>query len=58
LGYALENATGLPYVDIIKRRITQPLGLNNTGFALPKPSAAIIPAGTQWFEVDMGNYRQ
>jgi CubicO group peptidase (beta-lactamase class C family) len=57
LGYALENITGKAYEEIVRGKITQPLGLNNTGFETPELGRGAIPAGMQWFDVNVGNYK-
>jgi hypothetical protein len=57
LGYALENATGIPYTQFISEKITNPLGLQNTGFELPPLSKGIIPVGMQWFTNDFDYYK-
>ena len=53
LGYALEEATGLSYSDVLKKSITEPLGLKDTGIEVPDPSRAILPAdAAPWFDFD------
>jgi len=49
LGYALENATGIPYTQSISDKITSPLKLQNTGFDRPSLTKAMVPVGLQWF---------
>jgi CubicO group peptidase (beta-lactamase class C family) len=56
LGYALERVTGQQYVDIIHDKILQPLGMQNTGFEVPKASDSLIPLDTTWFDINFGNY--
>jgi CubicO group peptidase (beta-lactamase class C family) len=57
LGFALEKVTGHSYEDVIRNRITKPLGLNSTEFQKPNASQAVIPVGTTWFDADFGNYK-
>ena len=57
LGYALEVVAKKPYPQIIREKITRPLGMRDTGFDTPKLSRGIIPVGMQWFAGDFGNYK-
>jgi CubicO group peptidase (beta-lactamase class C family) len=43
LGYALENITGKKFVDILKDRILNPLGLNHTYYDNAPESVGVIP---------------
>ena len=68
LGTALERHTGLPYPDLVGRRVLEPLGLTATGTVAPAERAtgharrgrpttdwdmgALIAAGALWSTVD------
>ncbi|KAF2180351.1 beta-lactamase/transpeptidase-like protein [Zopfia rhizophila CBS 207.26] len=56
LGFALENATGKPYNDVIRDLIIKPLGLNLTGFDTPTPDKDIALLGDPWSARDFGTY--
>ncbi|KAJ0423140.1 beta-lactamase/transpeptidase-like protein [Aspergillus carlsbadensis] len=57
LGYALEDVTGLPYKQLLKKSILDPLGLNDTTAFRPDPARMIIPSeGAFWIDVDWAYY--
>lgn len=41
---ALEKATGLTFADLLKREVSAPLGLTNTGFTFATEGAAAAPS--------------
>lgn len=45
LGYVLVNATGEPLANLLRQNITQPLGMNNTYFTLPRDKLALQAQG-------------
>lgn len=57
LGYAVENATGSSYEDVVVEKIIEPLGLSKTTFADPPLEEAILPAGMNWFGGDFSTYK-
>lgn len=57
LGYALQNATGLPYEQVIQESILDPLGMTNTLFTPPAPEKAAIGPGLQSFDLDFEHLR-
>jgi CubicO group peptidase (beta-lactamase class C family) len=45
LGHALAERAGVPYPELLQRRILEPLGMARTGHALPAPRARGFTAG-------------
>ena len=54
LGLAIENVTGLSYEDYIVSSILNPLRMKDTSFAKPPDAVAVIPKGTNFWDVDEG----
>ncbi|PGH03219.1 hypothetical protein AJ79_07414 [Helicocarpus griseus UAMH5409] len=54
LGYALEDVTGMKYAEVIKQKITEPLGLPDIAAKAPKTERGILPINNgPWFELDL-----
>ena len=53
LGLVVANVTGQTYEDYVLSSIIEPLGLNDTSFAVPSDSVGIMPADSYW-GVDVG----
>lgn len=43
LGVLIARASGQPLEDFLRRRIFRPLGMNHTGFSLPRADASRLP---------------
>ncbi|KAF2111950.1 beta-lactamase/transpeptidase-like protein [Lophiotrema nucula] len=57
LGIALAKAHGKSYEQVITDLITQPLGLDNTGFERNAKGGAILPnPGDNWWTADFANF--
>lgn len=54
LGLALENATGLPYAEYMRRAIFSPLNLTSTTLTKPPDDHAVIPVGDNYWDIDEG----
>ncbi|MDQ7904347.1 serine hydrolase domain-containing protein [Phytohabitans sp. ZYX-F-186] len=45
LGHALAQRAGVPYPELLRQRLLDPLGMTATGYALPSPHAQGFTAG-------------
>ncbi|KAH6675323.1 beta-lactamase family protein [Plectosphaerella plurivora] len=57
LGFAVENITGTPYVEVVRDTILEPLGMTSTGYSAPELSRLVVPNNSRDFAVmDVYNY--
>ncbi|PKS11711.1 hypothetical protein jhhlp_001699 [Lomentospora prolificans] len=59
LGFALENITGKPFVQLVEDSIMKPLNMTSTGFEPPDLSRASIAVGdgSLFMGFDIGNFK-
>jgi CubicO group peptidase (beta-lactamase class C family) len=53
LSYALENITGVPFIESLTDKVLTPLGLDNTYYYTANQSIGIIPRrveDTSWYD--------
>jgi CubicO group peptidase (beta-lactamase class C family) len=57
LSYVLESMTGKKFVDILDKRIIEPLGLQHTYYENAPPSSGVIPTTTEddYWWVNLGD---
>lgn len=58
LGMVLKNMTGKSFPELLREKITQPLGMSVTGLNPPERSRGVIPIapGNVFWGYDIGNY--